>query len=143
MRNARTTKRYVLVPRTEGAGPVKQRYSLARIGGDDFAFVGPGPADLDEANRIAAEIRARFARAGSGTSLPGRHPVGAFGLSIGAVAVRFVSADQGREDRLLVTRSSSDLRIDAVGVVRTGSDVEASASGEKDAASLLSACAAP
>ncbi|SAL34791.1 PAS/PAC sensor-containing diguanylate cyclase [Caballeronia turbans] len=67
---------------------------LARIGGDEFAFVGPGPSDLDEANRIAAEIQARFARAGSGTSLPGRHQAGAFGVSIGAVAVRFVSADQ-------------------------------------------------
>ena len=32
MRNAQPARRYVLVPRTPSQGPVKQRYSLARLG---------------------------------------------------------------------------------------------------------------
>jgi diguanylate cyclase len=67
---------------------------LARIGGDEFAFVGPGLADPDESHRIAEEIRVRIAEAGRGTRLSGEHPADAFGLSVGVVAVRFVSADQ-------------------------------------------------
>jgi hypothetical protein len=54
----------------------------------------------------------------------------------------FVSADQGKEDRLLVTQSSDYLRVDAVGVLPSGSDAPATLSGRRDAAELLNACAA-
>lgn len=76
------------------SGVTRDTDMLARIGGDEFAFVGPGSADLDESNRTAEEIRARIAEAGTGASLSGHRLIGAFGLSVGAVAVRFVSADQ-------------------------------------------------
>ena len=76
------------------AGVTRDTDMLARIGGDEFAFVGPGSADLDEANRTADKIRARIAKAGSGATLPGQRLAGASGLSVGAVAVRFMSADQ-------------------------------------------------
>jgi diguanylate cyclase len=67
---------------------------LARIGGDEFAFVGPASVDPDASHRMAEQIRVRIAEAGRGTRLSGEHPVDAFGLSVGVVAVRFVSADQ-------------------------------------------------
>lgn len=67
---------------------------LARIGGDEFAFVGPGSLDPDESHRSAEALRARIAEAGRGTRLSGEHAANAFGLSVGVVAVRFMSADQ-------------------------------------------------
>ncbi len=76
------------------AGVTRDIDMLARIGGDEFAFVGPGPADLDEANRLAEQIRERVGQAASGSYLLGHRPVEHCGVSVGAVAVRFVSTDQ-------------------------------------------------
>jgi diguanylate cyclase len=67
---------------------------LARIGGDEFAFVGPGSVDEGESSRIAEQIRARLADAARGPFVLGGDTVDYGGLSVGAVAVRFVSADQ-------------------------------------------------
>lgn len=67
---------------------------LARMGGDEFAFVSPGPVDPDAANRAAEEIRARIAQAAYGESLTDNYPADPIGLSVGVVAVRFVTAEQ-------------------------------------------------
>jgi hypothetical protein len=54
----------------------------------------------------------------------------------------FVSADQGKEDRLLVTQSADYLRVDAVGVLASGDDAAATSAGRRDASEVLNACSA-
>ncbi|MCC8392425.1 sensor domain-containing diguanylate cyclase [Paraburkholderia sp. MMS20-SJTR3] len=67
---------------------------VARLGGDEFAFVSPGPLDAAQANRSADDIRTRIAAAADGASLSGRYSADPISLSVGVVAVHFVSADQ-------------------------------------------------
>jgi diguanylate cyclase len=67
---------------------------LARIGGDEFAFVGPASGDPDEANRAVEEIRRRMIDATAGEFRSGNHSFDYQGASVGAVAARFVSRDQ-------------------------------------------------
>jgi diguanylate cyclase len=67
---------------------------LARIGGDEFAFVGPGLTDFDATNRAAEQIRARIVDCVSGSFVSEHNEVPYCGLSVGAVAARFVTMDQ-------------------------------------------------
>lgn len=76
------------------AGIVRETDMLARIGGDEFAFIGPGPVDEEEAHRSAFELAARATEATAGTySLREAHLMYP-GASAGVVAVRFLSVDQ-------------------------------------------------
>lgn len=76
------------------AGIVRGTDMLARVGGDEFAFVGPGPVDEQEANRSAAELAARAVEVTAGSySLRDAHVMYP-GTSAGVVAVRFMSVDQ-------------------------------------------------
>lgn len=76
------------------AGIIRKTDMLARIGGDEFAFVGPGPVNEDDANHAALELAARAADITAGV-YPLRDVRLAYpGASAGVVAVRFVSVDQ-------------------------------------------------
>ncbi|WP_345817626.1 diguanylate cyclase (plasmid) [Paraburkholderia sp. PREW-6R] len=79
------------------AGMARNTDILARIGGDEFAFAGPGPATEEEATKEAEELaaQARAVTAGSYTLRGSRidYP----GASAGVVAVRFVSVGQAIE----------------------------------------------
>ncbi|MFM0736090.1 sensor domain-containing diguanylate cyclase [Paraburkholderia xenovorans] len=76
------------------AGIVRDTDMLARIGGDEFAFIGPGPVDEEEANRSASELAARVAEVSAGAYLLKETHLTYPGASAGVVAVRFVSVDQ-------------------------------------------------
>lgn len=67
---------------------------LARVGGDEFAFVGPGPVDEKEANRTAAGPAARAAELTAGVYSLRDTGLTYSGVSAGVVAVRFLSVDQ-------------------------------------------------
>ncbi|KND59491.1 diguanylate cyclase/phosphodiesterase (GGDEF & EAL domain) with PAS/PAC sensor(s) [Candidatus Burkholderia verschuerenii] len=76
------------------AGVTRDTDMLARIGGDEFAFVGPGLTDFDATNRAAEQIRARIMDCVSGSFVSEHDEVKYCGLSVGAVAVCFVTMDQ-------------------------------------------------
>ncbi|RDV00863.1 GGDEF domain-containing protein [Trinickia dinghuensis] len=70
---------------------------LARIGGDEFAVVGPGPAEELEAEHAAASLAIRAAETTAGIySLDGAH-VAFQGVSAGVVAVRVATVDEALE----------------------------------------------
>jgi len=70
---------------------------LARVGGDEFALIGPGPADLNDANRTATALTERAVGATSGRYMLRQKEMDYAGVSAGVVAVRFVSVDQALE----------------------------------------------
>jgi len=76
------------------AGIVRDSDMLARIGGDEFAFVGPAPADGAAANSAASELAARAEAVTAGTYALGDRQLAFAGVSAGVVAARFVSVDQ-------------------------------------------------
>jgi diguanylate cyclase len=76
------------------AGMIRDTDMLARIGGDEFAFVGPGPVGEDEAHRSAHELAARAAEATAGMYALREARLSYPGASAGVVAVRFLSVDQ-------------------------------------------------
>ena len=109
------------------------------------SFTAAAPEGLDCVKRVAATRGYELVKRNDADILLLAHKRRPF---IGKEAITrvmsfgFVSADQGREDRLLVTRSANDLRIDAVGVLPSGSDVPATSTGQRDASELLNACSA-
>ncbi|PQV47565.1 diguanylate cyclase [Paraburkholderia sp. BL21I4N1] len=76
------------------AGMTRDTDMLARVGGDEFAFVGPGPVDENEANRAAAALAARAAEVTAGAYSLRDTRLTYSGVSAGVVAVRFLSVDQ-------------------------------------------------
>ncbi len=76
------------------AGIIRDTDMLARVGGDEFAFVGPGPADEEEANSAASVLAARAAEVTAGTYALHDARLTYPGVSAGVVAVRFLSVDQ-------------------------------------------------
>lgn len=70
---------------------------LARVGGDEFAIVGPGPTEQTQADSAAATFAARVANATKGKYQLGENEIDYAGVSAGIVAVRFVSVDQALE----------------------------------------------
>jgi diguanylate cyclase len=76
------------------AGIIRDTDMLARVGGDEFAFVGPGPAHEEEANSAASVLAARAAEVTAGTYALRDTRLTYPGVSAGVVAVRFLSVDQ-------------------------------------------------
>ncbi|WP_322013192.1 diguanylate cyclase domain-containing protein [Paraburkholderia sp. J12] len=76
------------------AGMIRDTDMLARVGGDEFAFVGPGPVDEHEAHLAASELAARAAAVTAGAYRLRETQLHYPGASAGIVAVRFMSVDQ-------------------------------------------------
>ncbi|QGZ58689.1 GGDEF domain-containing protein [Paraburkholderia acidiphila] len=67
---------------------------LARIGGDEFAFVAAGPADYDQAASLAEAVASQVASVTAGEYTLPNMRLHYEGAAAGCVAVRFVSAQQ-------------------------------------------------
>ncbi|GAB2904658.1 GGDEF domain-containing protein [Paraburkholderia jirisanensis] len=78
-------------------GVARDTDMLARVGGDEFALIGPGPVDLNDANRTATALSERAVSATSGRYMLRQKEIAYAGVSAGVVAVRFVSVDQALE----------------------------------------------
>ncbi|WP_310591178.1 sensor domain-containing diguanylate cyclase [Paraburkholderia sp. DHOC27] len=76
------------------SGIIRETDMLARIGGDEFAFIGPGPVDEEEAHLAAAELATRAAAVTAGVYTLREARLTYSGASAGVVAVRFLSVDQ-------------------------------------------------
>jgi diguanylate cyclase len=70
---------------------------LARVGGDEFALIGPGPVEQHDADRTATALTERAVSATSGRYMLRQKDLEYAGVSAGVVAVRFVSVDQALE----------------------------------------------
>ncbi|WP_118179318.1 sensor domain-containing diguanylate cyclase [Paraburkholderia phosphatilytica] len=76
------------------SGTIRDTDMLARVGGDEFAIVAPGPADEAEANLAAVDLAARVAAATAGNYSLRTVQLPFAGASAGVVAVRFLSVEQ-------------------------------------------------
>ncbi|RKP47805.1 GGDEF domain-containing protein [Pararobbsia silviterrae] len=79
------------------AGVLRGTDMLARMGGDEFAIIGPGPFDEAAGSKAAAELTVRLEEASAGTYSLLDVPVAFRGVSAGIVAIRSVSIDQALE----------------------------------------------
>lgn len=105
------------------AGLIRDTDMLARIGGDELAFVGPGPADEEEANSAASALAIRAAEVTAGAYALRETRLTYPGVSTGVVAVRFLSVDQalGLADAAMyrAKRERQQAKGDAVATTRS------------------------
>ncbi|HVE10288.1 MAG TPA: sensor domain-containing diguanylate cyclase [Paraburkholderia sp.] len=78
-------------------GVARDTDMLARVGGDEFVLVAPGPVDAKDADRAAAALAERSVSVTSGRYPLRQTELEYAGVSAGVVAVRFVSVDQALE----------------------------------------------
>ena len=69
------------------AAAVRATDMVGRIGGDEFAVLGPGPKGGIEANEAAMILRCRLANATAGVYLLGEEEINYGGASVGVVAL--------------------------------------------------------
>jgi diguanylate cyclase len=79
------------------AGITRDTDMLARVGGDEFALVGPGPAAAKKAHGAADQLQKRASEITRGLYALGGSAVEYAGVSAGVIAVRFMSVDQALE----------------------------------------------
>ena len=118
--------------------------ACATAGPRSFAAAAPAEG-LDCIKRVAATKGYDLVKRNDPTVLllaHKRHPFVGKEAITRVMSFGFVSADQGKEDRLLVTQSEDYLRVDAVGVLPSGDDAAATSAGRRDASELLNACSA-
>ena len=106
-------------------------------------YPAPSAAALDCVQKVAAQKGYSEVSKMEGSTVLARRRHVFIGREVlsRVLSFGFVSADQGREDRLMVTRAYNQLRVDVVGVLGSGSDVAPTATGKRDAAEVLNACA--
>lgn len=79
------------------AGIVRDTDMLARVGGDEFALVAPGPVAAKQAHSLAEELQQRASEVTRGLYALAGKTVDYAGVSAGVIAVRLVSVDQALE----------------------------------------------
>lgn len=79
------------------AGITRDTDMLARVGGDEFALVGPGPVAAKKAHSAADELQRRASEVTRGLYTLGGRAVQYAGVSAGVIAVRLMSVDQALE----------------------------------------------
>lgn len=70
---------------------------LARVGGDEFVLVGPGPVAAKKAHSAAAQLQKRASEVTRGIYRLGGKTIDYAGVSAGVIAVRLMSVDQALE----------------------------------------------
>ncbi|MFK4445877.1 diguanylate cyclase [Caballeronia udeis] len=79
------------------AGITRDTDMLARVGGDEFALVGPGPVAAKKAHSAADQLQKRASEVTCGLYTLGGRSVEYAGVSAGVIAVRLMSVDQALE----------------------------------------------